>query len=97
MENWLKGGLIGLIVSVIFIILIFTIQEFGELPIIYHLFIFGIIQCSIIIQCVGECWKCVFYGSVIDVIEFAILGAIIGLIIGKINQKKKNESINSNR
>lgn len=73
MKTWLKGGLIGTV-----ILLIYSLTS---------LFFIGFNICGFITECIGEnCWDCLIFEPFLAVILGFIMGSIIGLIIQKIRK-----------
>lgn len=96
---WLKGGTISIFIP-IFFILILDIESLIDISnFIVILFIFLNFWLFLPIEyftgCIGDnCLRYVYYFSFILVlIEFFIIGAIIGSMIGKIRSKKVNMKI----
>lgn len=90
---WLKGGIIGLIISTI-VIVIALLQLINyaiikwPLLILINLFANQYVAIS---QCSGDsCIGFLFFVPLLVFIEFFVIGAIIGWIYGKIKQRKED-------
>jgi len=82
MKTWLKGGLIGVGISLILIVYAFLCKEINPIGATYSS------------QCVSF-GKIFFYDSFTTIRTLAggfIIGAVIGLIIGKIKSKFKSKT-----
>jgi len=84
MKTWLKGGLIGLLVSFILILLSYI---FGK-SIGFVIGAIGLFQCYLITFGTGG-FLCAVLWIPIIILNGFIIGAIIGLIIQKIKSKKQ--------
>ncbi len=88
MKAWLKGGLIGILFLII--LLVFSIILFGYDGIIYPYSYLGfpILAIAGTITITNSCELC---GNILayvsPLIEFFIIGSIIGLVIGKIKSR----------
>lgn len=89
LRYWQKGGIIGLLVGIIYIIYLFSttllIREiFAPLnDLILHF-------PRVIGDIVFECWFCnslLVFIAILSITQFALIGALIGLIIGKVKKK----------
>ena len=106
MKTWLKGGLIGIILAIVYLALSygFMISSIGtycpknqncEYNILgkigYPISIFSVIQCSFLTGCKEQGCEilCFPLGVVIVIIEFFVIGSIIGLIIGRIKSRPR--------
>lgn len=97
MKSWLKGGLIGLVVGVILIILGVFLFGFGAsflynfLGIFSFLIILPVYFVKYVLNCTqtGCMFLVLFISIVIVPLECFLIGAIIGLIVGKVKNKKK--------
>lgn len=86
MKSWLKGGLWGIFIAIIYsiisIILLYNEHIFQfDFSLIVFPFLLGITSNSILST---------IFVSLILAILFFIIGAIIGLIVGKIRGKNEN-------
>jgi hypothetical protein len=96
MRDWLKGGIWGLVVAIIFIIsivLVFTDVTNINWGIVKPALGFFTapfdFQCQLFSQCSGEgCMVCIILEPILILIEVPILGALIAIIIRKIQSKK---------
>jgi len=74
--SWLKGGLIGLIIYIIyFLVVIFTIYTRGE-------------QWKLGMA-MGWLGSMFVTGFIITILQFFLIGALIGWVYGKIKSKKQ--------
>ena len=99
LSYWLRGGIIGLVVGVLYIIsfILFNLLSNGipgvvmRVPFVF-LYVFGGLWCNIFSTCMGmigggvcSC-KYVFLAVIVFLAITFLIGAIVGLIIG--NKKK---------
>ena len=91
LKYWQKGGIDGLIVGIIYVMYLW-----GTLLLIIHKEIFAPLNDLILYfpreigDIVFECWWCnslFVFVTILSVIQFALIGAFIGLIIGKLKKK----------
>ena len=87
MRPWLKGGLIGAGISVILFLLSF-LEDFLFFGFISFIIMYLNFWLPLLGFCVGDI-SCIFYvSSFLSLIEFFIIGALIGWIVGKRKSKE---------
>jgi len=93
--SWLKGGLIGIVVGIVmfFIMRIEFMENNDPNPYFFGLFGFPTIFLLFIIEetiidIVPESLGTIIFPAAILIINYFIIGAVIGLIIGRIKSKK---------
>ncbi|MDP3026513.1 MAG: hypothetical protein Q8N63_02305 [Nanoarchaeota archaeon] len=93
MKTWLKWGLIGGIIGIVFhIILIFIMRTGGEFgPVLLILDIIPLTILGIIIGSYDSLTSLVVGIYVFATFFWFIIGALIGLIIGKIKSRRKKK------
>ena len=92
---WLKGGIIGVIFGVFFIILaIFRLIDFLIILSVYIVGLFIIQHCitvSYFLRFDNTTYDCFLFSIVFWISIGAILGIVLGLIYGKIRTKARNK------
>lgn len=93
MKAWLKGGIIGGAIGLIVFILSYLITSFAEFMGFIHTKTFVIVFVDRIIYGILPCGSmrtlCMIMGPIILILEYAVIGIIIGLIISAIKSSKK--------
>jgi len=88
MKSWLKGGIIGVITSLLItlgIVIFAPAVSFLSLE-----FLFPNELCYFITHCSGEgCIACTYLNPLVMFIELFLIGVVIGWIVGKV--KNRNE------
>jgi len=90
LQGWLKGGIIGLIISVIYMLLTLILEALTIFPEIC-------IYCSSA-ECAIPFWCCILFpfitywgliGVLTNLLSWFMIGGIIGFIISKFKSKKR--------
>ena len=90
MKTWLKGGLVGMAIPIIILIINLVFSLIND-SILINIGLGNIFtnQFLLISSCSGEsCLGAILWVPVIAIVEFFIIGAIIGFAIGLFLRKK---------
>lgn len=87
MKTWVKGGLIGAGIYLTLLIMLFILTSVSKEELQTPFNILIIVPCVYFFMGEGV-MKCLIIQPVINIIIFFIIGAIIGLIIQKVKNKK---------
>ncbi len=90
LEYWQKGGIVGLSMGIVYITYLFGTLLFTSKEIFAPLNDLILFFPREIGDIIFECWLCnslLVFIAILSVIQFALIGALIGLIIGKLKKK----------
>ncbi|MBU0761176.1 MAG: hypothetical protein KJ600_04505 [Nanoarchaeota archaeon] len=92
MKTWLKGGLIGLGISLVGILGYFLGAAYSIMPSVGPLMVLNVPNGLLLVAISGGGWRGfgpIYFGIITAPITYFLIGALIGLVIGKIKQRKQ--------